>query len=112
MNSVFPVLPPIVAVIWHWIVLIVVIEFFLGVVASFVWAYVKDSYVRTYKKPFPVTKWTQRVDFAIILLCNVPHWMNKRAEAAGLPKPFAFDPGDLTPPVDPSLSVVSPPPAP
>ena len=112
MNFALPVVPPIVAVIWHWVVLVVVLGFFLGVGSSFAWAYVKDSYVRTYKKPFPTTKWTQRVDFAIILLCNVPHWMNKRAEVQGLPKPFAFDPGDLSPPVEPPLSVVSIPPSP
>lgn len=102
--SLFPPLPPVVLAIIHWVLLLVFLGWALGMVAAFIWAQVKDSYVRTYKAPFPDNKWTRRADFWITLLCNIPQAMNTRAKQLGLPKPYKFVPDDLTPvPPEPSL---------
>lgn len=101
-TNLLPPLPPVLVHLFHWVVLAVYVLVVLSMVLSFVWAYIKDSYVSQYRKPFPVTKVTKWFDFVLTLCVNIPHYMNKIARSKGLPTPFKFDVGDLEPQNPPS----------
>lgn len=108
-QSLLPAMPPIVVVVFHWLVLLVAVIFWLGVGLAFIWAFWKDSWVKQYKTDYPETVWSRRIDRIITLATNFPQYMNKKAKEKGLPAPFKFVAEDLTippPPIpDPKYTV-------
>lgn len=100
-QSLLPAMPPLVMVILHWLVVLVVGIYVLGLALGLLWGYYKDNWVRQYKVDYPVTKWGQRFDLWLPMMANLPQFINKRFVKKGLPKPFKFVSDDLTiPPVE------------
>lgn len=97
-QSFLPVMPPLATVILHWIVVLVVGIYILGMALGLLWGYYKDNWVRQYKMAYPVTKWSQRFDLWLPMMANLPQFINKWFVKKGLPKPFKFVPDDLTVP--------------